>query len=270
MGNIKIYKIPQTVVVTMTTSNTSNINLPLTDTDFKVYQGVDNPIDFIVKDENGRPIDLTDLTVSIIISNFNDGTHLLTKDAEIIDALCGKFRVILLAADITDWPLGFQRYSLISEGTDGTTQPLFMDQDHNATGFFELLGGVIPKPKDSVIAIGDDFTPISITPGVTKFISCAFPGDAFFCNNDGLHTVAVYAENYTGKFFVQASLEESTTPSDSDWFDIWLTQLNPELELDEFTGIEPFNFTGSIRWVRFVHIPDPTNEGSIIKVAYRN
>lgn len=270
MANIKIYKFPQTVVVTMTSSNMTNINLPLTDTDFKVYHGVDNPVDFIVKDINSRPIDLTNTTVSIIVSNFNDNTHLLTKDAEIVDALCGKFKIIFLSSDIADWPLGFQRYSLISEGIDGTIQPLFLDQDHNASGFFELLGGVIPAPKDSVVVLGEEFTPVSITPGITKFLSCAFPGDAFFCNNDGLHTVAISADNYTGKFFVQASLEESTTQSENEWFDIFLNQLNPELKLTEFTGIEPFNFTGSVRWVRFVHIPDPTNEGTIIKVAYRN
>jgi len=254
----------------MATSNTTNINLPLTDTDFKVYQGVDNPINFIVKDENGRPIDLTNSTVSIIISNFNDNTHLLTKDAEITDALCGKFKVILLASDISDWTLGFQRYSLISSDTNGIEQPLFMDQDHNASGFFELLGGVVPQPKDSMIVLETEWTPISMAPGVTKYISCSFPGDAFFGNNDGLHTISVYATNFTGKFFVQGSLEESTTSNDGDWFDIWLTQLNPEFELNEFTGIEPFNFTGSIRWVRFVYIPDPANAGSIVKVAYRN
>lgn len=271
MSYITVYNFTQTIEVTMTTQNTQNINIPLTDTDFKVYKGVDNTIGFVVKDENRRPIDLTDKTVTIIIHNYNSGSHLLTKDANIINAKCGKIQVILLASEISDWPLGYQRYSLIVESSNGSSQPVYLDVNSNASGFFELMGGVVPEPKDSVIIEGDNWTPVTETPGGnTIYISCAYPGDAYYCNTDGLHTVAIYSENFTGKFYVQGSLEESVTTNDTDWFDIWLHQLHPEYELNESTGIEAFNFVGSIRWIRFIYDPAPTNTGSIVKVAYRN
>ena len=105
----------------------------------------------------------------------------------------------------------------------------------------------------------------------------AYPGDPLFCEDDGLHTVAVYTTDYAGKFWVEGTLEENPTSMDTDWFVINLTSFFPYHEFgntpmpdDTFTGIEAFNFTGSVRWIRFKHQPDSDNTGTLDQVLYRN
>ena len=51
-------------------------------------------------------------------------------------------------------------------------------------------------------------------------------GDAYFGQNDGLHTVMIELNGFIGTVKIQGSLE--TTPGDNDWFDL-------ELGLDGFS-----------------------------------
>tara|TARA_B100000085_G_scaffold268588_1_gene279177 strand:+ start:290 stop:688 length:399 start_codon:yes stop_codon:yes gene_type:complete len=51
-------------------------------------------------------------------------------------------------------------------------------------------------------------------------------GDAYFGQNDGLHTVMIQLAGFVGVIKIQASLEE--TPGNNDWFDV-------ELGTDDFS-----------------------------------
>lgn len=42
--------------------------------------------------------------------------------------------------------------------------------------------------------------------------------DSFYGFTDGLHTVAIYMNNFTGRFFIEGTL--ATTPTADDWFTI--------------------------------------------------
>ena len=96
------------------------------------------------------------------------------------------------------------------------------------------------------------------------------------CNDDGLHTTAVYVTDFAGKFWIEGSLVNDPTSLDGDWFVIKLSSFFPFHEFgntpkpdDTFTGIEAFNFTGSIRWVRFKYQPDGDNTGTFDQVLFR-
>ena len=281
MAAVKIYSFPQIIELIQTDRGVRNNSLSLKDSDFKVYKGSANPIEFIIRDNDRRPVSLTGKTVTMTVLNFFTGEPVMQKEADIIDEAKGKIRVTFLMSDTSEWEPCFFKYSLNIDYCDGATiQMLYTDQNHNAAGFFEFIGGVLPQPTVSFKVLGSEFTATNIAPPTTEptnWISSAFPGDASFGEDDGLHTAVVYANNFAGKFFIQGSLEESPDAEEKDWFDIFLTMLNPYFELgntpgpdDTFTGLEAFNFTGSLRWVRFKYIADQDNKGEIIKVLYRN
>ena len=52
-------------------------------------------------------------------------------------------------------------------------------------------------------------------------IGAAVPGDSYYGYTDGVHTVAVYGNNFSGRIKIQGTL--ATTPTEDDWFDILLT-----------------------------------------------
>ncbi len=280
MVAVKLYKFPLVIDLTLVDQGIRNNNMPFRDSDFKVYRGTFNPVEFIVRDNDRKPISLVGKSLTATIINFFTGAVFLQKDIFVIDAAKGRIKLLLTPPEIAEWENGFYKYSILINNEDGTNNLLFVDQDQNAAGFFEMIDGVLPGLIESVHIFTDDFMETNIAPPTldpTVFLSSAFPGDALLCEDDGLHTAVVYLTDFAGRFFIQGSLEDTPSPNEDDWFNIFLTFTTPHFEFgntptpdDTFTGLEAFTFTGSLRWVRFKYIPDDDNTGTLDKILYRN
>lgn len=77
------------------------------------------------------------------------------------------------------------------------------------------------------------------TSGQFNVVGPALKGDGFYGFSDGLHTISVKLDNFTGRFFLEATLE--LHPTEDDWFPIMLTGTNPYVEYP----INPHMPTGS-------------------------
>ena len=73
------------------------------------------------------------------------------------------------------------------------------------------------------------------------------PGDSYYGYTDGIHTVAIYCQNLTGRVKVQGTL--ATNPGEGDWFDILLTGM-PYKDYTGFTGVEGFTFIANLVYLR--------------------
>ena len=61
--------------------------------------------------------------------------------------------------------------------------------------------------------------------------------DSFYGFTDGLHTVAIYMNNFTGRFYIEGTL--ATTPTADDWFTINIgNNVVDYLEATVSTGVE--------------------------------
>lgn len=103
--------------------------------------------------------------------------------------------------------------------------------------------------------------------------------DGWYGFSDGLHTVSIFTNNFTGRVRIQASL--ALVPQEGDWFDIWLTPTTPyaEFPLQAHTSNDPIilptppitgdtlnvalNFRANVLWVRakmerdYLNLPMP-------------
>lgn len=280
MTAVKLYNFPLVIDLTLVDRGIRNNNMPFRDSDFKVYRGTFNPVEFIIRDNDRKPINLVGKCITATVINFFTNSVVLQKDIAIIDPAKGRIKLLLAPQEIAEWETGFYKYSILINHEDGSNNLLFVDQDHTAGGFFEMLDGVLPDLIESIHIATDEFMETNIAPPTnesTRFLSSAFPGDALLCEEDGLHTAVVYLTDFVGKFFIQGSLEDTPTSNEDDWFDIFLTMTVPYFEFgntptpdDTFTGLEAFTFTGSLRWVRFKYVPDDDNTGTVDKILYRN
>ena len=50
----------------------------------------------------------------------------------------------------------------------------------------------------------------------------------------------------------------------------YLSLANPYALFTAFSGVEAFNFSGNIAWIRFYYEKDPANTGTIDKILYRH
>jgi len=97
----------------------------------------------------------------------------------------------------------------------------------------------------------------------------AVPGDSYYGYTDGIHTVAVYGTNLTGRISIQGTL--ATTPTEDDWFDILLTGM-PYKDYSAFTGVQGFTFVANLVYLRAkldrtsLGITDYTTAGHVGKI----
>jgi hypothetical protein len=79
-----------------------------------------------------------------------------------------------------------------------------------------------------------------------------------------MHMLALYTTNWSGKFTIEASLENGAPQDPSDWFPV------TDVTLSGFTGVKSIPFTGNYLWLRFYFSVSPANAGSISKALLKN
>ena len=105
--------------------------------------------------------------------------------------------------------------------------------------------------KQSVVMLGDTFIELNVTGDKIR-------ADAWFGLKDGLHTVTFHLEDFTGRVFIEASLESD--PQDNDWFPVFLNGAKSFMEypLDSLaptgisgdTFVDAYTFQGNFLYLR--------------------
>ena len=252
-----------------------NINMPTNgnDSDFKVYKGQRNNLEFIIRDNDRKPVVLnTGIALNATIVNMFNDQVMLQKQLTVVDATNGRARLVIESNETTDWIKGYYYYSITITNTDTTVDFLFHDRDQRAKGFLEVFEGLTPPPDRAIEVQGNTFTAQSVgNPAETRYFSGAVTADNQLSLSDGIHSVAAYFTNFSGKFWIQATLLNTPTTVFTDWFDIDLSSGSETNDtLSSFSGIKNYNFTINAQWIRFVYFPEMTNSGNLDKVLLKN
>ena len=118
----------------------------------------------------------------------------------------------------------------------------------------------------SIQLMGDTGTNFNVT-------SDSVRADSFYGFTDGLHTVAIYMNNFTGRLFIEGTL--ATVPTDNDWFSINIgNNVVDYMDATAHTGVIAKTFQGNFVYLRgrvdrsYLSVTDNTNlaQGRILKV----
>ena len=71
--------------------------------------------------------------------------------------------------------------------------------------------------------------------------------DSYYGFTDGIHTVAIYGQDLSGRVKIQGTLAQN--PTEDDWFDILFSGL-PFRDYTNFTGVEGFTFVANLVYLR--------------------
>ena len=132
-------------LIDTTLSSPQSANLPLTDTNFKVFKGTKTVVDFKIRDLDSQVINLTDKMVVLNVFSYDTNEFQFYKQLEITDAIRGRAQATFEVVDTVDLSPAYFYYSL-TVVADGTPEPYFIDQTVNALSYFELIEGVMPTP----------------------------------------------------------------------------------------------------------------------------
>jgi hypothetical protein len=273
MANVNIYQFPQ--VVQVSRPNAISAASVINRTDFNAFKNIDNNVEFLIKDWDNKPVNLTNLTVTIYIVDYQNQILMSITNPvlTIVNPTRGHCRLTLLKQDTFDWIPGYFSYSLTVTDSTGLETALYIDKSRVVQGFFELQQGPLPNPVSATILTPDSFTAQSWgsdTSISSYLVAQEYPGAAQSDNRSGLQTIAVYANNFSGTLWVQASLENSPPNDDNQWFDVTLNTGNTSANFTSYTGITHFSFVGSYMWLRFIQQLSGINQGSITQILLKN
>lgn len=276
MTTVYLYRYREYVQLVRTNHNVPNINLPMIIYDTKVYKGVTNNIEFVIRNNDRKPVNLVgfgliaQIRAVNNISNSKQPTEvLLEKPVTVIDETQGKCRLMLDPEDIQDWATGYYRYTVRMIYQDGRSELLFTDVNKSTWGSFELIEGISSSVVPAIEYPANRFTPAPVGEQDVYYTTGAIAGDAQAQRASGTHTIAVYTDNWSGRFWIEGSLSNEA-PYPSEWFPILWENGKSYMEISPDSEPKLISFTMNLYWIRFSYKPDANNTGVFNKILYKN
>jgi len=258
--NITFYSLPQEVVLVASTGPAGRVNMPYANKRIKVYRGVNNPVLVNARDQDRKPVNLLNKTLTLNLLD-RDGTSVLRKPARDVNFAQGLAEVRIDKEDLDGVENGLYKASVSVVDVNGNIIPLYSGQDFTNRLEVEVIDGEYSETVPTAEA-----TPATLLPD-GRYATGAFAGDKQDGDISGLHTVAFYLTDFKGKLYVEASLDLSNTQG---WFPVVINNGQDYWSADGITGIEAFNFVGNFYWVRFLTKPDVDNTGTVDNIMYRH
>jgi hypothetical protein len=220
----------------------------------KIYRGVDNRIDFQVKNAAQKPSDITGGVFVFILVSRETQELLLRKVCDIRSFDNGRIFVELSEDEVRDFEPGFYQYSLVQEehAVTGDTyvvtsrKPLYFDSQYDSIGTIEVLGNVYgePTPSQVIKEFSENVPEVFTDPNnFTSSIIDAHPETSI---GSSTHTFQFYLTGYSGQLKIQGSLSDGATPH--VWTDIQTYNVTD-------SDLKYANIIGKYNYFRIRHTP---------------
>lgn len=271
MSLINLYTYHLPVQLSETNHGAPNFNRPMYNYSTKLYKNNNNIIDFVVRDNDRKPVKLIDCKLSVIVQNVATGITVLEKSAKVTDEIKGRAQLMITASETETWLLGGYAYNVKITRPGGAQEFLYVDIANSATGTFDLLPAVGGELVPAQFILGENFTPMSFDWDSNDDwqVSGAQPAYNQVGANTGSFTVAIYTTNWQGSFRIQASLQ-NLAPTEKSWFDIPLVAGEPVLTISTASApVQSLGFSLNAQWIRFLYKAGINNLGSFDKVVYK-
>jgi hypothetical protein len=271
MSLIYLYSYVLPVALSETNHRAPNFNRPMQNYATLIYKNNNNLVDFVVRNNDRKPVKLVDCILDVIISNVETGDTVLEKRAQITDEVKGRAQLSITSSETENWPLGGYAYNVKITRPGRNQELLYVDIASHTRGDMQLLPSVGQELIPAQHVPASEFTPISLNWDTYEdaFTTGAYPAENQVGSNTGFFTVAVYSTLWQGWFKTQISLE-NLAPTEKSWVDVELVPRTVTLEYNG-TTIAPrvYNFVVNARWIRFVYRNHMDNHGSFDKVVYK-
>lgn len=278
-NKVQLYYEPRYIFLNISEPGVPNWNMPMNETRFKLTKSTDNLVQFIVRNNDRKPILLRGKELYITINDEDKFTTLLRKKLRVIDADQGICHLTLEPWETLNFPLGYLEFNITIKDAYGTRMMAF-DESQNCRGFVEINPGIFTGPKPSLESCKVEPFKLNDMPTIYRFYSEVFPGTLRSNSYSGLNTACISLNNYSGRLWTMASLESSIPMSyDLGWFSINLDENNNEfMEFDNYSGMVNINFICKSYWVCFKFdpvidwsTPDPISKMNFLnKISFRN
>lgn len=225
-----------------------------------VTRGATNRVQVQIKNSDRKPLNLPWSTINAFISDSTAGSLITTKELVPIDESIGLFEFQLSEIELLDIKPGFYKFSLTSIDENGIEEFLYSDQGYNTMNSIEVRDSGKGLFRESVeldpssFLYREVFDELSNT--VTRFFSSGIPTAVYFDQSEAKCTYTLQNSDFTGRVFIQGTLEPTPPVLDIDWYPV-LIQGQEYVEFNGSNETVSFSFDTGSQYVRFVLEPAP-------------
>lgn len=235
----------------------------------KLYQGLDNTIEFDFKNAQQRRIDISNYQIQIII--LDELKREIFTGSIIPNTVKGIGTVTIPAYVFTNMAPQFLTYSLYIVNNNGTKTPIYGDTQFGAIGKIDLLDGVMPvgaPPRiiDTFIYLVDDTNPSRLVKKYTSESVEVNPLNDW--NENSKIDLEFRLTNLKAEITVQIS-DDAVVSAGTIWRDIEVFSVEPSTERIYKTYNEVTDYSNNIGWLRVKYIPTQDNTGKIDKIIVK-
>ena len=169
----------------------------------KIYNGIDNTIEFDIKNADQKRIDLTTLTN--IEMNVMDASGQALPNSPYtaeLTSLKGIATVTIPQEDLVDLTSQFFKYS-VSCIKDGQDTLLYADSRFGAVGTIELVGSAMPEFRDS--RVYESFTAEIDLKGIPTWHTSAIPAKFYEAVPTSVLSFDIELQGFVGSVWVEAT-----------------------------------------------------------------
>jgi len=235
----------------------------------KISRGVDNYLDFNIKNQDQKNIDITDDYLVLTILNPETQELLLRKDGiQTTDSsyVNGRVRFNITKTDVATIEPGYYQISLVKENRTyidvdnyvvDSSIPFYINTNFDMLSTLEVLPGIDGEPKPSFVI--EEFTEEWRTnlDEDPVYYSSIINANPELSTPSSIHTFAFYTTGYVGDVVIEASLDDGGSPKN------WVEQL-------VFTPSETLEFKNVEGKFNYFRIKNSPTEGSLDKIIYRS
>lgn len=236
-------------------------------TNITIYKGLNNKIEFIIRNHDRIPLNISSYNIIARIYNNLTDELLFTKEAEILSYERGRVAFIITPEDTFNLPedLTLRMVILAVHKDLQTEEVLYTDYSTKNHIYLQIDGKSDPSPK--TVQVVEEFRPITID-YETYYTSGILRGPKMKRFSSSLVTTAIYFENFTGKVYIEVSNDVAEDEVNMSWVKYEIQAGKDHKYYENFTGIDAFNIEGNYNWFRILYLPDSTspNPGTITKV----
>lgn len=256
------------------------VNYAMSNKFIKLHKGVDNQVQFRIRDTDLKPVDVSNSTVMCRIYDLSSREKVLERYAE-PGSKCGWLTLTVFEGDLVNVKSGFYKLVLVKENTQESYQedhynltPFYSDTGRNIDFDVEVTDQAMVEPFPSIVIPHEKFVTHNEDYRNLAYYTSAIPCNAIRNHLNSVHSFALYMESFTGKVEILGSLDIQPPQSLRDYFQIKVTPYSDTLEFTGCTGVDAFSFECNLTWVKFRIIPtlDPDMKplGKISQIVWRS
>lgn len=275
MQKLPIYLYPNILEVILDVNNEKGNFTDMYQRDIVIQKGVKTDIQLQFKNSDQKDINISSSTFVMLVVDPQDRQARIQKAVTLIDdgvtrSKRGLGTVTFLESDTINLESKIYSFAVLKQEQTGLSAT-YSNTYYSTVGRLELREDIYPMSKPSQkTTVFQSYMPND----VYSFVSDYFYADPQLQNGRAIHTIAVYSRDFTGKLYVDATLD--TTPSTYGNFDTVKTK-----QLNSYTGITYLNFYGIFSRVRLRFEKDlsdqdaeslnpPVLPSKIDKILYRS